>query len=79
MTFGEQVSGVGGLFSVVYVVFGRYSGICVVWEYYCGAGGQGVCLEVVTLRMGSKKYLRVLPLVLWSVNKERERAFNGCD
>ena len=34
------MSGVGGLCRVVFAVFGRCSGICVVWEYYCGAGAK---------------------------------------
>ena len=63
MVFGGQVSGVGGLCSVVYVVFGRCGGVCVVWEYYCGVGAK-VCVRNGNTVSGISKYLKVLPLVL---------------
>ncbi len=44
VVFGGQVSGVGGLCGVVFVVFGRWGGVCVVWEYYRDVGAK-VCVR----------------------------------
>ena len=69
--FGGQVSGVGELCGVVFMVFKRCGGVYVVWEYYCGVSAEVYVRSGNTVSVTSK-YLKVLPLVLQSINKERE-------
>ena len=65
------MSGVGELCGVVFMVFKRCGGVYVVWEYYCGVSAEVYVRSGNTVSVTSK-YLKVLPLVLQSINKERE-------
>ena len=63
MVFGGQVSGVGGLCGVVFMVFKRCGGVYGVWENYRGFSAK-VCARSDNTVSVASKCLRVLPLVL---------------